>query len=179
MKRSCSKGSPPLPSSVAEEAWSCLDSCLVASFLDEPSDFCSLSTCGRAFVPFRTQIRRVKNIQSNGLSLITDAICGGRLPCLSTLWLDLYNVVWELGVPPILEYIIAGIIPSLKYLRMKFHFKDRDIVHPMMVRLVAGSAAFHLERLQLICGARYIPAIESIRKAALKYPHLSVDLIWR
>lgn len=52
MKRSSSKSSIPLPPSVAEEAWSsCLSSRLLASFLDKPSDFCNLSTCGRAFRP--------------------------------------------------------------------------------------------------------------------------------
>jgi len=78
---SSSKISLPLPSSVPEEAWSfCLSSRLLASFLDDPSDFCNLSTCARDFVPFRTHIRQVKHEQAIERSILTDAISSGTLP---------------------------------------------------------------------------------------------------
>ena len=69
---SSNKGSSPLPFSVAEEAWPfCLNSQLLGSFLDKASDFCNLATSDRNFVPFRTQIRRVKHEQAKKHSTLT------------------------------------------------------------------------------------------------------------
>lgn len=91
--------------------------------------------------------------------LLTEAICSGRLPRLSIL--GLCYVAWELHVPHILEHIIAGQVPSLKYLR-----------------LVAGPAGSHLQLLQLTSGTSISDAHKMIDEAVLKILHLSLA-IWR
>lgn len=179
---SISKGSPPLPSSVAQEAWSfCLSSRSnaygqnrVASFFDDTSDFCNLSACGRAFISFRTQIWQIRHGHYKGCSILIELFTGGRLPCLSTLELDLYNVEWDVEVPPILEYIVAGQFPSLKSLRLNFHVIDDIWVGPVVVRLLANSAGSRLGCLHLMYRGYNPPALESIKEAASKHPHLSL-----
>lgn len=157
--------------SVGNEAWSfCLSSHLLASFLDNPSDFCSFSTCGRAFLPFRSQIWRVKvQHKNNERSDLVEAILSGRLPCLCALDLSHLYVNWKVRLFPLLSLVVAGQVPSLRDLRLRVWCIDNDAV-PEMLQLIALP---HLECLRVsICG--YSGAEYSIRDAAKKYPRLTV-----
>lgn len=79
--------SPPLlHAAVANEVWSFyLSSHLLASFLDNASDLCNLSTSSRVLVPFRAQILRVQLELAKSRSVLTKAIKRGRLLSLSEL----------------------------------------------------------------------------------------------
>lgn len=163
--------SPPLLHvAVANEAWSfCLYSRLLASFLDDAYDLCYLSTCCRVFVPFRTQIWRIKYIDHKQPNL-AEAISSGRLPCLCALDLDILDVNWKLEFP-LLSLIIAGQIPALRELRLLFWHIEPDAV-PAMLRLIALP---RLERLHLrSCGGIHTKSINSIWDAAKKYPRLTI-----
>lgn len=67
-------------------------------------------------------------------------------------------------------------MPSLKHLRLDLVYIDEYYVGAVIVRLVAGPAGSHLNRLQLICRNYYRSAFERIQEAALKHPHLSLVL---
>lgn len=171
---SSNSSSPPLLSSVAEEAWSfCLNSQLLASFLDDASDLCSLSICGRDFVPFRTQIWRVRHMSEHKLSVLTDAIISRRLPCLSGLDLDLYDIEWENKMPLILEYITAGHLPSLKHLRLTVFSLDYRSGEPLVHGLMALP---HLEHLQMKCEHCEFMTLFRLKSAPQLYPHVTLRL---
>lgn len=169
---------PPVHDGVAKEFWYiCLTSRLLASFLGDASDLYYLSTCCRAFVPFRTQIWRVMHMHRHQEhSTLSKAISSGRLPCLRVLDLDLFSTlifVFKKEIPPILTLVIAGQVPSLRELRLRVWSVLDDAV-PSMLRLMALS---HLECLHLDCGWHHSDAVKnSIRNAAKKYPRLTLHI---
>lgn len=159
----------PIHVRVAKEFWSvCLTSRLLASFLNNASDLCYLSTCCRAFVPFRTQIWQVKH-KNHEHSNFAEAISSGRLPCLRALDLSHLYVKSKLDIS-LLSTLLAGQVPSLRDLRLRV-WSIEDDAAPTMLRLMALS---HLERLHLNCSFYRIGAVNSIWDAAKKYPRLTV-----
>ena len=107
------------------------------------------------------------------LSVLTDAITSGRLPCLWGLDLDLYDIEWEKNMPLILEYITAGHLPSLKHLRLTVFHLDTRFGEPLVRGLMALP---HLEHLQMKSEHCQVMTVFRLKGAARLYPHVTLRL---